>query len=329
MRVGLRAPGATGAARMKQILLIKTSSLGDVVHNLPVVSDIRRNFADVRIDWIVERAFAAIPRRHPEVGCVFEVELRRWRRAFWRHDVRREVRQALTAFTRNPYDAIIDTQGLMKSAWLAWCARGPSFGKDWRSAREPLSFFYTRTFAIPWSLHAVERNRQLAAQVLGYAVQGAPDYGIAGAPQAPKSVSAYTVLLHATSDAAKLWPESHWIALANHLRERGLDCVLPWGSAEERIRSERLAAAGDAMVPAAQSLSEMTELLAGARCVVGVDTGLMHLAAALGVPTVGIFGATDPAATGIYGCARAVNVGDGKHAPPVQVVTAALAQLGL
>jgi heptosyltransferase-1 len=308
---------------MKRILIVKTSSLGDVVHNLPVVSDIRRAYANVRVDWVVERAFAAVPHLHPGVTHVIEVELRRWRRAFWQRDVREAARAALAAIRREPYDAVIDTQGLMKSAWLAWRARGPAFGKDWRSAREPLAFFYDRSFAIPWSLHAVERNRLLAARALGYSVSGAPDFGIAGSPSA--SAAPYAVLLHATSAAAKLWPESHWIELAGILRSRGLRCVLPWGGVRERERSERLAAAmTEARVPPALSLPEVASLLAGARAVIGVDTGLTHLAAALGVPTAGIYLATDPAATGLYGCPRAVNVGDGRTAPSVDAVIATL-----
>jgi heptosyltransferase-1 len=278
------------------------------------------------VDWVVERAFAAIPRLHPGVATVIEVELRRWRRAFWRRDVREAARDALAAIRREPYDAVIDTQGLMKSAWLAWRARGPAFGKDWRSAREPLAFFYDRSFAIPWSLHAVERNRLLAARALGYGVSGAPDFGIAGSR--PASEAPYAVLLHATSAAAKLWPEARWIELAGALHARGFRCVLPWGNPRERERSERLAAAmAEARVPPALPLPEAASLLAGARAVIGVDTGLTHLAAALGVPTVGIYLATDPAATGLYGCPRAVNVGDGRTAPPVGAVVEALGPL--
>lgn len=312
---------------MQRILLIKTSSLGDVVHNLPVVSDLRRAFPDARVEWVVERAFADIPRRHPDVARVIEVEIRRWRRAFWRRDVRQAVHGVLNDLRREPYDAIVDTQGLLKSAWLAWRAHGPAFGLDWASAREPLAPFYDRTFSIPWTLHAVERNRQLASQALGYPLKGAPDFGIAAAPAA--SEAPYAVLLHATSAATKLWPEAHWIALAAAFAVRGLDCVLPWGSAEERARSERLAAGmANARVPAALSLPDVMQLLAGARGVVGVDTGLTHLAGALGVPTVGIYVATDPAATGLYGCARADNVGDGHGAPEVAAVLAALERVG-
>jgi heptosyltransferase-1 len=311
---------------MKRILIVKTSSLGDVVHNLPVVSDIRRAYANARVDWVVERAFAAIPRLHPGVANVIEVELRRWRRAFWRRDVREAARDALAAIRREPYDAVIDTQGLMKSAWLAWRARGPAFGKDWRSAREPLAFFYDRSFAIPWSLHAVERNRLLAARALGYRVSGAPDFGIDDSlPTRRVDAAQYAVLLHATSASAKLWPEARWMELAGILQARGIQCVLPWGNPSERLRSERLAAGiSEARVPAALSLPEVTSLLAGAHAVIGVDTGLTHLAAALGVPTVGIYLATDPAATGLYGCPCAVNIGDGRTAPSTGAVITAL-----
>lgn len=315
---------------MKSVLLVKTSSMGDVVHNLPVVSDVRYAFPDAEIDWVVEEGFAGIPRLHTGVREVLPVAIRRWRSRLWQRRTRGEIRVFLQRLRARGYDAVIDTQGLLKSALIARAARGARFGLDWESAREPLALFYDCTFNVPWRLPAVERNRALAAHALGY-VLSALDYGIRTAPARFSWLPAarYAVLLHATSAGGKLWPDARWVEIRKHLTQRGICCVVPWGNASERKRSEWLAAQGPgAVVPPALRLEEAAGLLAGAQSVIGVDTGLTHLAAALGVPTVGIYCATDPAATGIYGCKRAVNLGGIGAPPTVDEVNAALQRLG-
>lgn len=313
---------------MKSILLVKTSSMGDVVHNLPVVGDVRFAFPDAEIDWVVEEGFAAIPRLHTGVREVLPVAIRRWRSRLWQRRARGEIRVFLQRLRARSYDAVIDTQGLLKSALIARAARGARFGLDWESAREPLSLFYDRIFNVPWRLPAVERNRALAAHALGY-VLPALDYGIRAAPAIFSWLPAarYAVLLHATSAERKLWPDARWVEIREHFTQRGVCCVLPWGNAAERDRSEWLAAQGPgAVVPPALRLEEAAGLLAGAQAVIGVDTGLTHLAAALGVPTVGIYCATDPVATGLYGCPHALNLGGIGKPPRAEEAIAALRQ---
>lgn len=304
--------------QMTRILLVKTSSLGDVVHNLPVVSDLQRHVPDAKIDWVVEETFAAIPRMHPAVRKVIPIALRRWRHALLSSTTRAEICSFFGKLRECEYNAIIDTQGLLKSALVARAARGTCYGLDRLSSREPLRFLYDRTFRVPWGQHAVTRNRSLAAQALGYALPAEINFGISSLqrtfPWLPKK--RYAVLLHATSTASKLWPETHWIELCKYLVLNDILCILPWGSDAERARSETLAAAiSNALVPPALALDELAALFMGAQGAVGVDTGLTHLAAALKVPTLGIYCATDPAATGIYGCARTMNLG-GIGAPP-------------
>jgi heptosyltransferase-1 len=315
---------------MPLILLVKTSSLGDVVHNLPVVSDLRRAVPGAEIDWVVEEAFADIPRLHPAVANVMPVAIRRWRKTPLQSQTRKEFAAFKQRLQARRYDAVIDTQGLLKSAVVARLARGVRYGLDWQSSREPLARFYDHTFSIPWTLHAVERNRQLAAQALGYTLPTEVEYGIAAAPRRCEGLGdgPYAVLLHATSGAEKLWDEQHWIALGRHFSAHGIASVLPWGNAEERARSERIAQALPQAVVAPQlGIAALAGLFAGARIVIGVDTGLTHLAAALGVPTVGIYIATDPAATGVYGSTRAVNLGNRGQPPAVADVIAATARL--
>jgi heptosyltransferase-1 len=312
---------------MKSVLLVKTSSLGDVVHNLPVASDIRRAFPDAAIDWVVEEAFAATPRSHPAVREVLPVAVRRWRSALWRRRVGDEIVDFVKRLREHHYDVVIDTQGLLKSALIARIARGARYGLDRQSSREPLGLFYDETFNVPRSQHAVERNRTLAARALHYTAEQRIDYGI----RSPAVDFAwlprqrYVVLLHATSAQRKLWPEAQWRDLVDHFSRCATCCVLPWGNASERARSERLAQhVSTAIVPPALPLDEVMGLLAGAHAVIGVDTGLVHLAAALGVATIGIYCATDPARTGIYGCAHGMNLGGIGMVPQTDDVIGAL-----
>ncbi len=314
---------------MPNILLIKTSSLGDVVHNLPVASDIRARFPHARIDWVVEEAYRDIVGMHPGVHRAIPVALRRWRGNVLRPAHWREFGQFRHALSGVRYDYVIDTQGLIKSALLARAASGTRHGYAGASAREPLAAkFYDVVHLVPRDLHAVTRNRRLAALALRYELPPALDYGIAAPPRAaPVEAGAYCVLLHATSRADKLWPEPAWERLGNELARRGYALMLPWGNAAERARSERLARAlPAAIVPPALSVLDMAGLLAGARAVVGVDTGLTHLAAALGRPVVALYCGTRPGLTGVYAGpgARVRNLGDRETVPEVAEVLAAL-----
>lgn len=316
---------------MLNILLIKTTSLGDVLHNLPVVTDLRQYMPEAHIDWIVEESFADLPALHPGVRQIIPVAMRRWRRGWWQS--RHEIRAACRLIRNGDYHLALDTQGLLKSAILAQCARTVRCGFSRDSAREPLaSLLYDRAFSVPKNLHAVERNRQLAGMALGYVPQGAPNYGITAPaldlpwlPAAP-----FVVLLHATSRDDKLWPETDWVALGHRLREAGLIAMLPWGNESEHLRAQRLAAAiPDAHCAPRLDLREAATLLGRAQAVVGVDTGLSHLAAALNVPTIGIYTATDPGLTGLHAGPRAVNMGGKGKPPAVETVIDQLGALGI
>ena len=326
------------------ILLVKTSSLGDVVHNLPVVSDIRTAFPQARIDWVVERAFASIPSLHPGVDRVLRCSIRAWRKRPFGAGTRADIRRLRHELDECAYDAVIDTQGLLKSALVSRLASsGVRHGLDWRSSREPLSLFYDRVHKVPWGRHAVVRNRELAAMALGYAVPAGLHYGIRppdfppaeadddspADPDRPWLSEAqrhswlpskpFAVLLHASSAEAKFWPEYQWKKLIAHLSGEGLASVLPWGSAGEHARAVALAEGlRDAVVAPRLGLRTLAGVIGKSAFCIGVDTGLTHFAAALGTKTVGIYVATDPAATGVLAPGNGVNVG-GKGAPPTLV----------
>ena len=313
-----------------RILLVKTSSLGDVIHNLPVVSDLRRSFPDAQIDWCVEASFADIPRLHPAVHEIIPVAVRHWRKQLTRLATWREIGALRERLGSAPYDVILDTQGLLKSALIARQAHGKHCGYAAEAAREPLAArFYDNTFVIPRNVHAVERNRWLAAAAFDYPVDLPLDYGIAPADAELPWLAAgrYAVLLTATSRDDKLWDEANWIDLGRALINRGLTPVFPSGSALERRRVERLAAAVDGAIFAPPlSLRELSALIGRAALAIGVDTGLAHLAAALRVPTIALYLSTDPALTGVYGTGFIRNLGQPGRPPLADEVLAVAEQ---
>jgi heptosyltransferase-1 len=319
---------------MPRILLVKTSSLGDVIHNLPVIADIRAAGGGMAFDWLVEESFAEIPALHPAVARVIPVALRRWRRGLFRAATRRELSALRRTLRAQTYDVVLDTQGLLKSAVLARLARGARHGQDRASAREPLAaLFYDQVHHVARGRHAVERNRDLAAQALGYALpQTPPDYGIrAPTEELPGGLAKDGVVcLHGTSRDSKLWPEQYWQELGRALLAGGLTPLLPWGSERERERAGRIAGAVTGMqVLPRLGLRALAAVLAHARAAVGVDSGLTHLAVALGRPTVAIYTDTSPHLTGVYPAdpARAVNLGGRGVVPGVAEVRGALSSV--
>ncbi len=315
-----------------KILLIKTSSLGDVLHNLPVVGDILGHYPEAKIDWLVEESFAALPGLHPKVRKVIPVALRRWRGQLLNASTWEEISKLRSTLSTSTYDFVIDTQGLLKSALLTRLSKGIRCGFDRHSAREPLAAsLYQRTFQVAKAQHAVERCRQLAAQALGYSLDQPAAYGII-----PPTIAHpawlprlnYAVLLHATSREHKLWDEANWIALGHYFRDRNIISILPWGNRAEQARSQRLSAAiPDALIPPRLNLTEAAGLLGGAKAIIGVDTGLAHLAAALGNPTIGLYTTTNPALTGLYAGNCAVNLGNIGQPPTVNMVCDCLQKL--
>ena len=290
-----------------RVLIVKTSSMGDVLHTLPALTDAMRAIPDIRFDWVVEESFAQIPSWHEAVDRVIPVAIRRWRKAWFSAPIKAERKAFRDAIQAVKYDAIIDAQGLVKSAALVTrLAHGIKHGMDWSSAREPLaSLFYNRRHHIAKQQHAVERTRELFAKSLGYTkpeTQG--DYAIAQhfLGSLTPAEAPYCVFLHATTRDDKHWPEENWRELIRLLGERGLRIKLPWGAPHEEARAKRLAEGFDYVeVLPRLSLGKVAHVLAGAEFVVSVDTGLSHLTAALDRPNITLYGPTDPGLIGGYG----------------------------
>ena len=314
---------------MSDILFIKTSSLGDVIHHMPAVTDARRHRPDARIGWVVEEAFAPLVRLHGAVESVIPVASRRWRRAPFSPATWQEFGAFKRAMREQTHETVIDAQGLVRSALIARFARGRRHGYDSDSVRErAASWFYDVQHRVDRSLHAITRNRMLTGAVLGYAPEGAPDFGLDRAALTGGAATRDVILLHATARPEKEWPVARWIALGQALAANGYAIVLPWGTEAERRRSVEIAAAvPNATVPERQPLDAVARMIARSAFVVGVDTGLLHLAAALGVPLVAIFTGTEPGQHGPLGIGRIEVVGALGAMPSFEDVHAAVEQI--
>ena len=305
-----------------RVLLVKTSSLGDVVHTFPALTDAQRALPGITFDWVVEEAFADIAAQHPAVNRVIPCALRRWRKSLWRTWRSGEWKTFKATLQAQHYDLVLDAQGLAKSAFITRLGMGPKAGFDRQSAREPVSArVLDKPLAIARGQHAITRLRQLFSAALGYAFEdSAPDYGIA---RNAASDSRRLIFFHGTTWPTKHWPELYWRRLAERACAAGWQVRLPWGNQEEQARAERIAAGlpGVEVLPRL-NLAGVAGVLAGARACVAVDTGLGHLAAALDVPSISLYGPTLPGRVGAYGrgqvhlCASGPGAGSGdRHTP--------------
>ncbi|MBE2897226.1 lipopolysaccharide heptosyltransferase RfaC [Pasteurellaceae bacterium HPA106] len=288
-----------------KVCIVKTSSMGDILHTLPALTDAQQAIDGITFDWVVEEDFIEIPFWHTAVDHVIKISLRRWRKSPLSYKTWQEWRAYRNRLRETQYDAVIDAQGLFKSAFFATrLIRGTKHGYDRKSAREPIaSFFYDKRYDIAPEQHAVERTRALFASALGYSVpRSKGNYGITQYLKAQSEPAAYCVFIHSTTRDEKHWHEDYWRDLIARTTALGVAVKLPWGNERERERAERLAAGfALASVLSKSSLSEMASILANALSVVAVDTGLSHLTAALDVPCIGLYGATDPKLIGSYG----------------------------
>lgn len=287
-----------------KVLIVKTSSLGDVLHTLPAVTDACSLLPGISFHWVVEESLVEIPSWHPAVERVIPVAMRRWRGALTRAIHAGEFGDFYRRLRAVEYDHVIDAQGLLKSAVVTRLACGLRSGLDRHSAREPLlGFAYQRRFHVPKGRHAIDRVRRLFALALDYPQPDTPpDYGLDATVFAGNGGGDYVVFAHGTTWSTKLWPETHWMQLARQANAAGLGVYLPWGDNEEHSRAQRIAAVcRRARVVPHGGLADLARVVAHAHAVVAVDTGLSHLAAALGVPVVSLYGATDPGLTGARG----------------------------
>ena len=285
-----------------KVLIVKLSSLGDVIHAMPSVMDLIRQVPGVQIDWVVERGFAPLVHCCPAVRRVIPCDLRRWRRTPWSAQTRHEWSAFRRDLQSEAYDVVVDVQGLSKSAWVSWLARLTPTGKRHAMACQtegsgyeaPTRWVADVAHAQPWHSHACDRGRLLLAQVFGYDVPATIDFGlrvpVKQQPSQPRVVPGTVALVHGTSRDDKLWPLDHWIALGQRLQAQGYALALPHGNDAELTRSQALAQAlPGAVVWPRLALDEMLQPLSQCAGVIGVDSGPSHLAVALNLPHVQLY----------------------------------------
>ena len=290
-----------------KVLIVKLTSMGDLVHALPALTDAANAIPDIRFDWVVDETFADIPRLHPHVENIITTAHRRWQREKWKTFKNKELIHLWHKVRQKKYDIVIDAQSGLKSALVTAITRGIRCGMDRNSAREKFTHLvYDKTFSVPVEQHAVVRQRQLFAQALNYALPDTlPDFGIVheSLPAIPLTLPRpYLVFIHSTTWDTKHWPEAYWQELIGIATQAGYHIALPWGNAAEKTRAERLAATSPhaTMLPRLSIMQQAT-LIAQSAGAVCVDTGLGHLTAALNKSAVHVYGPTDPALIGATG----------------------------
>jgi heptosyltransferase-1 len=290
-----------------RVLIVRLSSMGDLVQTLPALTDASRALPGIVFDWVADESFAQVAGWHRNVETVVPAGFRRWRRN-WTEALRSGEPQALlTQIRKCNYDLVVDLQGELKSALAARLAQGPRAGYDRRTVHEwGAQFAYQKKFFVPKGQHSIKRMRRLLADALGYEyAEDQLDYGIERARLGAQPLTLpqpYLVFIHSTSWTSKVWPEAYWQVLTTKAIAAGFSVVLPWGDEPERERALRIAnQQPEAIVLPPLSISEKAAIISGARATVGLDTGLSHIAAALDIPSVTIYGATDPRLVGARG----------------------------
>lgn len=323
------------------ILIVRVSSLGDIVHNMPIVADIRRHYPDANIDWVVEEAYVDLVRLNPEVRAIIPVALRRWRKRLFDEHIRAEIRAFLERMRSQQYDLVLDTQGLFKTGLIMGMAKLAPGGQKvgLANATEGSGFesvskwFHTKSIPVGKRTHAVERGRQVTAAALGYTLDTPADFGMV-APEIDSGMDwlphkPYVVFFHGTAGASKKWAVANWIETGRLLADQGFPVLLPWGDAEEKLAAGQLAAQiPDAVVLPKLGMMQAVVLAQKAALVVGLDTGLTHVAAAYCRPTIELYCDSPRWKTEGNWSDAIINLGDKKSPPTAEEVRQALAGMG-
>lgn len=321
-----------------KILLIRVSSLGDVLHNLPLVDDLHRHYPDAQIDWVVEEAYVSLLQLHPGIRRIIPYAQRRWRKHLGQAAVRQEIRGFIQTLRSESYDLILETQGLLKTGIILGLAKKAPGGRKVGLANgtagsgyEGISrIFHDVSIATDPYTHAVERGRLVAAGAIGKMIDTPASFGLtAPAIDAPwKPAGDYIVFFHGTAGATKKWARTNWIALASKLASTGMPVLLPWGNEEEKQEAEAMAAViPQASVLPKLSMMEAVLLAHSAKLAIGVDTGLTHIAAAYETPTVEIYTASPRWKTEGNWSPRIRNTGDAGKIPSFDEVFQAASQV--
>lgn len=296
-----------------RVLIVKTSSLGDIVHTLPAITLAKRALPEIQIDWLAEESFIDIPDMHPAINNAISMAWRRWRKNLFKLKTWREIFCLIKTLKKQKYDLVIDAQGLLKSAIftrLTGCKRIVGFDKQ--SARETIAtYFYHEKIFAKKSQHAILRTQELISKALDFVVAGKVvlDSGLKNSLVKQNLNENYVIFLHGTTWTTKHWSEEHWQSLAEKFSHTGRKIYFPWGNEIEKLRAESIARkVSDCIVLPKQTIRELAIKIANAKAVIAVDSGLAHLAAALNTPVYGLYGPTDPNLTGLLGSENCHNM---------------------
>lgn len=321
-----------------KILLIRVSSLGDVLHNMPMVDDIKAHYPDAQIDWVVEEAYVNLVKLQPKVNKVIAYAQRRWRKSLGKKEIRAEIKHFYRTLREEAYDFIFDTQGLLKTGIIMGMARKAPNGKKVGLANgtegsgyEGISrIFHDLSIPVDRRTHAVLRGRLVAAAALNYRVDTPASFGLQKLDLQPEWMPAtpYIVFFHGTAGESKKWSRNNWISTARDLQVTGWSILLPWGTAAEKIEAEAMAEhMPNARVLPKLSMQEATVLAQRAALVIGVDTGLVHIAAAYETPTIEIYCDSPRWKTEGNWSDKIINLGDKGRPPSVAEVEIAFEKL--
>lgn len=283
-----------------RLLLVKISSLGDIIHTFPALTDAKHHIPNLQIDWVVEESFQQIPSLHPAVKQVIPIAIRRWRKQMSDFKTWKEIKNAIQSLRQEKYDFIIDAQGLFKSSMVSLLAKGPRYGYNWASAREPISSITNQhKINIPWTLTAIERSRILFAKTLGYAPPTTPID--AGLPIIEERKENELLFLPGTSWTIKKWPLEYWFQLALLLKEKEYKITVPWSTDQELQEALYIQTAGNHVtVLPKMDLRTLTQNIQYYRATVALDSGLGFLSAAFHIPTIILWGPTTPIKVGTF-----------------------------
>ena len=323
---------------MLKILLVRVSSMGDVLHNMPVVNDLLRHAPDAKIDWVVEEAYIHLLQLHPGVRKIIPFALRRWRKTLLSSSNRREMAQFYSDLRAEQYDIVLDTQGLLKTGIIMGLAKlspngkkvGLANGTEGSGYEAASRFFHTDSLQVDIHTHAVLRGRLVAAHACGYTIDTPANFGLRAPDLSPDWLpnSAFATFFHGTAGASKKWPRSNWGQIARALAENDLPILLPWGNAEEKLEAEQMAEQmPNATVLPKLNMQEAIVLAQRACLAIGVDTGLTHIAAAYETPTIEIYCDSPRWKTEGNWSPNIINLGDKGQAATVDEVLQAISKL--
>jgi len=298
-----------------KVLILKLTSMGDLMHALPALTEAEQNIKNISFDWVVDKAFSSVPSWHPAVDKIIKTDHRNWRKQFLSSESREALNLVKKEINATDYDFVVDMQNNLKSAFLSFLSDHRVTGMDASSSREyPAHWAYSKKVNIKKSLHAIDRQKELLASTLGYKSVPGVDYGISKVKflkPAFELPTNYMVLVQNASWPTKQWPVAYWKDLVKYLGDRGVNVILPSGSEDELMRAKEISSVSErAKALEVLPLNEVAHIIDNADYCICSDTGLAHLSAVVNTSSLTLYGPTDTKLIGTKGNNQIHIVGD-------------------